>query len=161
MIQILQQKCEIKGGTRVWRLRNTWLAWHSYKSGTFFIFLLWVFCAKKNCLAKKWGAIAPSAPPPLNPPTPPSPHPGVVGPVRAVEWNVRLNENDFTIIITKNHMKMYLMKNLCKNFRQLLKIWQLFSAKSIRLNTSSIKRGLCYRCYLLFFSKVIGHLFSW
>lgn len=72
--------------------------------------------------------------------------------LRAVEWNIKLNENDFTIIITKNHMKTYLMKNWCKNFRQLLKIWQLFSAKSIRLNTSSIKRGLL-RMLLAFFFK--------
>ena len=63
MTQILQQKCKIKGGTREWRLRNMCLAWHSYKFGTLFISLLWVICAKKNCLAKMWGeAIAPSDP---------------------------------------------------------------------------------------------------
>ena len=47
MTQILQQKCKIKGGTHVWRLRNMCLVWHWHEFGTFFISLPWVFCEKK------------------------------------------------------------------------------------------------------------------
>ena len=58
----LQQKCKIKGGTRVWRLRNMCLAWHSYKFRTYFssLSILW----KKNCLEKMWGVYSPLSPPP-------------------------------------------------------------------------------------------------
>ena len=73
----LQQKCKIKGGTRVWRLRNMCLAWHSYKFRTYFssLSILW----KKNCLEKMWGgAKAPSARPA-----------GVVGPEKTIETVIK------------------------------------------------------------------------
>ena len=99
MTQILQQKCKIKGGTRVLRLRNMCLAWNSYKFGTFFISLLWVSCAKKSAWRKSEGGYSPLSPPP----------PFVVGPgtadplwnnktIMLETWNVVVSTHTYVVL---------------------------------------------------------------
>ena len=49
---MLQQKCKIKGGTGVWRLRNMCLAW---KNSELFLFLFFQYSVQKKIAWRKSG----------------------------------------------------------------------------------------------------------
>ena len=103
MTQILQQKCKIKGGTRVWHIRNMCLVWHSYKFGTLFLFLEYSV-PKKIAWQKSGGggAIAPSAPP------------GVVGPPN-VGRRINIFETLCVPVFRQNGQFYFFDPNLPKN----------------------------------------------